>query len=159
MMKYLAWFAALAALMFAIPAHAETRTPYQEYAFAQNSTCSGNPVCRLNFPRVPAGARLELSNASCYVKLKGANGDSAFVKVIQLLVLKADNTLVTASNMAPYLTGRGVEGGSVWRTFSFNHPIRAFAPAGRHFQAYVEQNEVASFDFVACHISGDMVTP
>ena len=158
-MKTVPWFAALVALMFAIPAHAEIRTPYQEYAFAQNDTCSGGSVCTLNFRHVPAGARLEVGNASCYVKLKGTNGDNAFVKVIQLLVLKADDTLVTASNMAPYLTGRGVEGGNVWRTFSFNHPIRAFATARQHFQAYVEQNEVALFDFVACHISGDMVTP
>jgi hypothetical protein len=158
-MKHLSWVAAFGSLMFALPAHAEVRSPYQEYAFAQNDACSVGTVCTLNFRRVPSEARLEISNASCYVKLKGTNGDNAFVKVIQLLVLKANGSLVTASNMAPYLTGRGVEGGNVWRTFSFNHPIRAFAGARENFQAYVEQNEVALFDFVACHISGDMVTP
>ena len=122
--------------------------PFQQYL---NGAC-GATVCTINFAKVPAGQRLEISNVSCYLRLKFDERGNAKIRAAQFLILGANpNNIVSANTIVPaYVASQGGED-----VFSANHTVRSFANPQQRFQAYVEINN-GSFSQVACHISGDM---
>jgi hypothetical protein len=123
--------------------------PFQQYL---NGTCGGSaPICTINFVKVPAGQRLDVSNVSCYIRLKDGSG-GAHVRAAQFLVLGANpNTIVSALTIVPaYVESQFGES-----IFASNHLVRAFATAQQRFQAYVEIDH-GGFSQLACHISGDL---
>jgi hypothetical protein len=138
-------FVAVAAL--AAPASAK---PFQQYL---NGAC-GPTICKIDFVKVPVGQRLEVSNASCYLRLKGTATTSAEIFALQLLVVGANPAnVLSAVTMAPRGIGSNDPDENV---FSNDDAMFAFANAQQHFQAFV-QISGGSFSQVACHISGNLV--
>ena len=120
--------------------------PYQKYL---NGSC-GQLVCSINFPVVPVGNRLEISNVSCYLRTQSDSG----LYAAQLLVVAGAN-FPSAVTLVPYLvdTVGATPSAQIW---SANHSIFAFATAGQKFRAYVELLHGNIYQW-ACHISGQMV--
>jgi hypothetical protein len=150
------------------PAHAQpmaapqvvevSRTPFQEYVPFADADSTASPY-RLGFSRVPARSRLEISNVSCYIASQYGSFEGAQIEYVQLLVLDADGSLVTASTLAPVpvstLPPRS-SGGAV--TWAINNQVAAFAPARHRFQILFGAAP-NNFHYLrlACHISGQMV--
>jgi hypothetical protein len=123
--------------------------PFQQYL---NGACRGT-LCKINFAKVPAGQRLTIINASCYIRLaRTSTGLQPEIRAAQLLVLGADPaTIVSAVTIVPEVVGRS----NNEFAFSANHPMTAFAGPQQRMQAYVDIF-LGSFSQVACHISGDL---
>jgi len=134
-------------------AFAQTSTPYQQYVFTQS--CS--VPCVINFAKVPAGKRLDVTNVSCLLRWN-AVANPMYVDNMQLLVVNT-NTLVSASNLAPIPTHTmNPQVANSHLTFSANHAVSVFAAAQRNFRAVADTTGGAAANFFACHISGQMVT-
>ena len=139
--------AVLALGALAAPASAR---PFQQYL---NGACTGL-ICKISFAKVPVGQRLDVKNASCYVRLgRLPGGGDSQIKAMQLLILGANPAnVVSAVTMVPALVGKpGVE-----TVYSAEHSLSSFANAQQRFQAYAEISG-STFEQFACHISGDMV--
>lgn len=122
--------------------------PFEQYL---NGAC-GAKICTINFAKVPAGQRLEVTNVSCYIRLKAVPGRPS-IRAVQLLVLGANsNNAVSATTVVPFFTSD--DGFEV--VHSANQIVTAFANAQQRFQAYVEISS-GVFSQVACHIGGDLV--
>lgn len=144
---------ALGANVTAVSAFAQTTTPYQSYVF--NQSCS--VPCTLNFAKVPANKRLEISNVSCYVRWD-AVASPMYIDNIQLLVMHT-TTLESASTLAPIPTHTlDPQVPHSRLTFTANHPVSVFAAAQRNFRVVADTTGGAAANFFACHISGQMVT-
>ena len=101
---------------------------------------------------MPAGKRLDVTNVSCYVRLRNVTGRPA-IRAAQLLVIGANpNNTLNAVTLVPHEVSNLVSE----IVFSADHPIAAFARSQQRFRAYVEIN-FGAFSQVACQISGDMV--
>jgi hypothetical protein len=156
--KHVRWSIAAAAIAVginatAVSAFAQTSTPYQSYEYTQ--VCS--VPCVLNFARVPANKRLEISNVSCLVRWDSV-ANPMYIDNMQLLVV-TPNTMVTASNLAPIPTHTMTPQVPHSRlSFSANHAVSVFATAGKNFRAVVDTTGGVAASFFACHISGQMVT-
>ena len=114
-------FAALLLLASAASAEAVvTRTPYQRYV---NRDCPSNSLnCIINFPVIAANYRLELTNASCYVRQRIDQGVGSLY-ALQLLTTKASTgAIVSAVNLVPQLIAE-VQGAN--RIYSSNDPVTA----------------------------------
>jgi hypothetical protein len=138
--------ALLALATLAAPASAR---PFQHYL---NGACAGL-VCKINFGVVPAGQRLDVKNASCYVRLdRLPGGGDPQVRAMQLLILgRNPATVASAVTMVPALVGKpGIE-----LVFAAEQSLSSFALAQQRFQAYVEISG-SKFSQFACHISGDL---
>jgi hypothetical protein len=120
-------------------------TPYQRY---QNGACVGL-TCAIDFPKAPAGKRLVIQNASCYLRVS----NSADIYALQLLILNNADTLISAQTFTPQFVDSITTPSE--RVYSGTHSIFAFANAGQRFQVYAEL-KAGSFSQLACHISGDM---
>ena len=122
--------------------------PFQQYL---NGVC-GATLCTIDFAKVPAGKRLDVTNVSCYVRLRNVTGRPA-IRAAQLLVIGANpNNTLNAVTLVPHEVSNLVSE----IVFSADHPIAAFARSKQRFRAYVEIN-FGAFSQVACQISGDMV--
>ena len=119
--------------------------PYQRY---QNGSC-GSLVCAIDFPKVPAGKRLVLSNTSCYLRVSNA----ADLLAMQLFVLNNVGGFVSAQTLTPQFVDSITTPAE--RVYSATHVVFAFANAGQRFQAYTELKQ-GTFAQLACHISGDL---
>jgi hypothetical protein len=119
--------------------------PFQLY---KNGTCTPSLICTIDFPAVPANKRLEITNASCYLRVNG-NHDLA---AMQLLVMQG-----TIVRSAVTLVPSRVDniGGPTPAMYGASHSIFAFANGGQRFRAYAELAQ-GTFGQFACHISGQM---
>jgi hypothetical protein len=140
---------ALAAL--AAPASAK---PFQQL---QSGVCVGK-TCTITFSKVPVGQRLEVNNASCYVRMATQAGPLGLViyppvVAAQLAVLGADPTkIVNAVTLVTNITGEHDD----QVVLSSNDAVSAFANPQQRFQALVTLYEGQVFE-LHCSISGDMV--
>jgi len=141
--------AAAALLTLSVLAAPASARPFQQYL---NGACTGN-LCKINFAAVPAGHRMDIKNASCYLRLNQVVAPKTpQIRAMQILVLGAGSpNVVSAVTMAPSLTGTaGIE-----FMYSAAQPLASFAGPQQRFQAYVEIRQ-ATFSQFACHISGDL---
>lgn len=139
-----AWVATLV-LGLGLSATASQAAPYQKYL---NGT-RPNPICNIDFPVVPAGKTLTITNVSCYIRQTNA----ADFYASQLLVIGTGGGITHAvtlnNNRTEFISGSNEE------VRQSNDQILAFARAGQRFRAYVERRNGA-FSQVACHISGEL---
>jgi hypothetical protein len=137
----------VALITLAAPASAR---PFQQYL---NGTCSGT-ICKISFVKVPAGQRLDVRNASCYLRLgRLPGGGDPQVHAMQWLILGANSaTVASAVTMVPMKVGQpGIE-----ISYAAEHSLYSFAGAQQRFQAYAKISG-SMFSQFACHISGDLV--
>jgi hypothetical protein len=134
---------AVAATSVTKPAEA---ADYQKYL---NGNCAG-VICTLDFPVVPAGKKLTISNTSCYLKTFATTD----LVAMQLLVIKGATplTAVTLGPASEYFAANPSTS-----IHQVNAQIFAFAQAGQRFQAYAEVRNGSGFQQFACHISGQLV--
>jgi hypothetical protein len=145
--KSIAVAALVAVAALAAPASAK---PFQQYL---NGAC-GPTICKIDFKKVPVGQRLEVSNASCYLRLKSTPTTSVEPFALQLLVVaKNPGNVLSAVTMAPIFIGSNAPDESI---YSNDDAMFVFAGAEQHIQAFV-QISGGSFSQVACHISGNLV--
>jgi len=127
---------------------------YQKY---QNGACVAGSLCNINFPVVPAGKTLRLSNLSCYLRFNVVND----LYGAQLLLLNASGGVIMA--VTPQFAKLGtvtVNANSEYVLVS-NETIRVMSVAGQRFRAFVEVRNCVSgtagtVSQYACHISGDV---
>jgi hypothetical protein len=136
---------ALACLGWLSLASAVEAQPIQQY---KNGACTSSKICTIDFLTTPTGKRIEVTNVSCYLRVTG----SSELHAMQFLVAQG-SSIVSAFTVEPRLIG-GAPGTSY--VYAANHPVFAYATAGRRLQAYVELKQGAFSQF-ACHISGQMV--
>jgi hypothetical protein len=131
-----------------------SRSRFQQYVF---SSClpAQSDQCFLNFAKVPASSRLDISNVSCYFYTQIP------MRVAQLLVIDSQNKIQTASTLqASRLPGVSPE---TETDYVANHAVSVFANAGQHFQIFFNGNRpgfvslFGEIKFIGCHISGDLV--
>jgi hypothetical protein len=116
--------------------------PFQQY---KNGVCGASLICTIDFPVVQAGQRLEITNASCYLRVSGTHE----LYAMQLFVAEGTNT-----RSALTLQPKNVDVVSPFEAvYSASHPIFAFANAGQRLRAFVELKK-GTFSQLACHISG-----
>jgi hypothetical protein len=146
----------LITMAFATVAPAQvSRTPFQQYLF---TNCPVNENCTVDFRTVPPASRLEISNVSCFVEILGPTTSTALVRAAQLLVIRSNGSIGTASTLLLEQQHSTFTASNNTRGFAANHAVAVFANAGQHFQAYVDPlgaNDRVSF--MACHISGTLV--
>lgn len=145
--KRLALAAGLTLLVPAM-AGAATSVPYQRYL---NGSCPGL-ICKISFPVVPAGKRLEITNTSCYLRLE-VNPDTDLL-ALQLLVLNSSGTITNAVTLPVDFQ----DSDEAFFALAANEHIFVFAAAGQRLQAYAELKR-GKYQQFACHISGQLVTP
>jgi hypothetical protein len=133
-----------------------SRTRYQQYTW--NESCGEQPICRIDFDVVPANSRLEITNVSCYVNLRGPNTANIILRVPQLHIIGTGGTVVTASTLAPTVLHSGDRDEIIWTA---NHAVDVFADAGQHIQGFFQRHEFDTvgnrWKIIACHISGHLV--
>lgn len=139
--------ALLLGLSLTLPGDAEAAR-YQKYL---NGNCP-NTICTINFPIVPAGKTLVLTNVSCYVRL---NGTDAELYAQQLLQVGAGGGVGVAVTLASGFR-QTIDALPNQVVLSSNHAIDVFATAGQRFQAYAEVRR-GTFSQFACHISGQLL--
>jgi hypothetical protein len=139
-------FGSLIALSIASTANA---TKYQKYL---NGQCDIDVHdCVINFPNVPAGKALDISNVSCYLR-----GPPPFgIYSMQLLQILRNGTIGNAVTLVPAFIDSVGSGPTLEEVYSANHVIFAFATAGQHFQAVAQIRGLTPSQF-ACHISGQL---
>jgi hypothetical protein len=122
---------------------------FQKYL---NGVCGPVAVCTIDFPVVPAGKTLEISDASCYLR----TSDDANFYAMQILVMKG-TTVASALTLGPFtrLFGQLASPSESVNVYQVNNPIFAFATAGQRFQAYTEIRG-GQYKQFACHISGQL---
>lgn len=140
-------FVAMMALAGA-PEAAVTHTPYQQYIFR---SCPAGNTCLIDFPVVPANIRIDLSNASCYIRGAGVP-DLPRLDFLQLLTLRADASVAGAFTLEPKQIGAFSGGVS----FAANASVGAFAPANQHFQV-IARSLFGQMVTLACNLSGERV--
>lgn len=149
-MKIKALLAALLCLAFSgSMANAATSVPYQR---SDIGNCGLVLTCTIDFPVVPAGKRLEITNTSCYVF---TTFNSRFY-ALQLLVVTPGGVNLNAVTPSARFTDLDFD--SNYRHYTANSKIFAFATGGQHFQAFA-QLSAGTFRALVCHISGRLITP
>ncbi|MCI0465489.1 MAG: hypothetical protein L0Y57_00535 [Beijerinckiaceae bacterium] len=141
---FLALLVCLSWLHFSSAAEA---APFQQY---KNGVCTTGPICTIDFAVVPSGKRLEITNASCYLR---ASVDLQ-LHAMQFLVLEG-TAIRSALTLLPKFVDDISLSVPVQTVYSANHSIFAFANAGQRFQAYVELKH-GTYSQFACHISGQL---
>jgi hypothetical protein len=132
------------------------RTPFQQYRFT--TTCPVNENCTVDFGTVPPASRLEITNVSCYIEVVAPPTDFPYLRVAQLLVIRSNGSIATASTMLLEEQHANFPPSSSTRGFAANHSVAVFANAGQHFQAYADPlGPTDRVGFMACHISGTLV--
>jgi len=123
---------------------------YQRYL---NGACTDPTVCNINFPVVPAGKTLQITNVSCYWRVFGSPNVGIYAE--QLLLIAANGTtILSAVTLQPELVSTLVGGRSV---YSSNQTILAFAAAGQRFRAWSLLDGSTTHAQFACHISGQLL--
>jgi hypothetical protein len=132
------------------------RIPFQQYRFT--TTCPVNENCTVDFGTVPPTSRLEITNVSCYVEVVAPSTDFPSLRVAQLLVIRSNGSIATASTLMLEEQHATFPPSSSTRGFAANHAVTVFANAGQHFQAYADPlGPTDRVGFMACHISGTLV--
>lgn len=129
-------------------AGAATSAPYQKYL---NGSCPSSD-CVIDFPVVPAGRRLEITSASCYLRA-GASPYSRLEELLLLVKLPGGSTALAVT-----LPTEQTSDAEDYRHFTADADIFAFATGGQHFQALAQLSR-GDFRQFACHISGQLITP
>jgi len=147
----LAYSAVLTA--FLVPAQA---AEYQRY---QNGACAAGSICNIDFPNVPAGKVLTISNLSCYLRLPSTSD----LYGAQLLLIQNSTGAVVFALTASLFRQNTVRISPTVdeETWVSNDAIRAVARPGQHFRAYAEARSsssgaIATISQYACHISGTL---
>lgn len=140
----------------AAPAAGEvSRTPFQQYLV---TGCPVNTNCTVDFRTVPPASRLEITNVSCYLELFATPRAFPALRVAQLLVIRSNGSIATASTLLLEEQNTHVTPSSITQGYAANHPVAVFANAGQHFQAYADPlGPNDGVGFMACHISGTLV--
>jgi hypothetical protein len=118
--------------------------------FQQYLTADCGVTCTLDFTRAPVSARLDVSNVSCLLQSQDTGGR---IYSAQLLIVKPDGAFVSGATLVPT---QFYEAGS-FTHWSANHVVSLFANARQHFRVVIAFAGSDS-NFIACHISGDLVT-
>lgn len=143
--------ALLALTAFAAPASA---TRFQQLL---SGKCVGT-TCKTDFIKVPSGQRLEINNASCYLRMGVASGGEIILYppmvATQLLVLGATSPpkVVNAVTLVTSVTGVHEDQAVI----SSNDTVSAFATAQQHFQVVATIYEGTVFE-TSCSISGNLL--
>lgn len=127
---------------------------YQRY---QNGACAAASLCNINYPVVPAGRTLRLSNLSCYLRFSNLSR----IYGAQLLLLNASGVVIMAVTPRLAQQGQITVGNNVELAFASNDNIKVVATAGQRFRAYVDirvnsGGAIGTVSQYACHISGDL---
>lgn len=122
---------------------------YQVYL---NSTCGTSLICVIDFPDVPLGKRLTISNVSCYLRFDS----DASIYGLQLLQMTKGGSIGMAVTLVPQQIGITADGTAFDKVAAANHVITAFASSGEHFRIYAQITKGASYEQLACHISGQI---
>ena len=153
--KALALFAGMGA--FVSLSAAAQAADYQRYL---NGTCAVNAVCNIDFPNVPAGKTLTVSNLSCYLRFIA---DRTIYGAQLLLVNNGTGAIAMAVTPSLYAqNGVATSGTTIENVYVSNDTIKAVAVQGQHFRAYAEVHAsstgaVATVSQYACHISGTLL--
>jgi hypothetical protein len=132
---------------FAIHTTDAQAAPYQIYL---NATCGTSLICNIDFPEVPAGKTLTVTNVSCYLRF---DSDAA-IYALQLLQMKKGGATAMAVTLVPQQIGVTSDGAAFDKVASSNQIVDVFAGAGDHFRIFAQIDKGASFEQLACHISG-----
>ncbi len=132
-----------------LPATELSRAPYQQYVVKQS--CVAAVDCVVNFNRIPLSSRLDIKNVSCQIEIKATVfGEQPTLRFAQLLVLNSNNSIATASTLAPVKVNTGI--------WSLNHAVSVFANTEQAFQVLTRNFHTGDqTTFLGCHISGQMV--
>ncbi|HET6376220.1 MAG TPA: hypothetical protein VFF88_09235 [Methylocella sp.] len=146
-MKATALFSALLGCLSVLPlSSAAEAAPFQQY---KNGACSASSkICTIDFAVVPAGKRLDIIDASCYLRVSGAHE----LYAMQFLVMQGTATQSALTLQPQYIDDVTMPFESV---YSANHSTIAFANAGQRLRAYVELSK-GTYSQFACHISGQL---
>ena len=119
--------------------------------------CVGT-TCKTDFVKVPSGQRLEINNASCYLRMGVAPGTEIILYppmvATQLLVVGATTPPKTVNAVTLVTSITGTHGDQV--VISSNDAVSAFANAQQHFQVVATIYEGTVFE-TSCSISGNLV--
>jgi hypothetical protein len=136
--------AAITCLLWPSVSPAAEPLPYQLY---KNGSCTAAKICSIDFPAVPAGRSLEISNVSCYLRVDGAS----VLNAMQFLLMEGA-AVKSALTVEPRLIGGSAATSLV---YAANHHVLMFVSAGRRLQAYADLTQ-GTYSQFACHISGRM---
>lgn len=129
---------------------------YQKYVY---SGCGLEAPCLIDFPNVPAGKVLTLSNLSCYLRFY--EGYSLFATQLWVVNNNTGDIVMAVTPSLQYQTTTYNSEGVRHKVYVSNDTIHVFAKPGQHFRAYAEIRDVGganSPELFACGISGK-ITP
>jgi hypothetical protein len=124
--------------------------PFQRY---ESVDCGqATTYCTMTLAFVPAGKRMEIDNASCYLRMSGDHEIASMV-----LMLSKEKQFRHELFLAPERdVGRAPSQGEKTTIYSANHSIVAFADGGEQLEAAVQYGAGVAGQF-ACHISGRLI--
>lgn len=103
-------------LWLPLPSPAEA-APFQQY---KNGVCTSSSICTIDFAVVPAGRRLEITNASCYLRTSLTNELSA----MQFLVIEGTATRSALTLVPSFVDTISVPGETFTRRIIPSPPSR-----------------------------------
>lgn len=142
---------ALLALTFASSASAATSAPFQKYVSIQPCVFLD---CKLDFPVVPAGKRLDITNVSCYYR--GQKTPSTDIYSAQIIVKTKAGGIASAVTLKPAFVSESSAQNYI--DFASNDAVFIFAAATQHMQAEVQMTSSGGLAQLACSIGGHLVT-
>ena len=149
----IALLAGLGAL-FLVPATAEAAF-FQEYI---DGNCSANAGCNVDFPVVPAGKTLTVTNASCYLRFPTSGSLLAAQYVIFNVTSGKRIVAITQAMHSQSVVKTAVGSESVYVS---DDQILALGKPGQRFRAYALVNKDSdgspgTISQLSCHITGTL---
>ena len=144
-------------ILAAPQSHAEI---YQEY---RDGVCAANAECDIDFPEVPAGKILRVSNLSCYLRTPRSGSGQSGVVAAQLVVMRvSDGKRILAITPSLAVQENNVTVGSLTEQVHVsNDIIDAVAKPGQRVRTYAIVNKNSdgtrgTVSQLSCHISGTL---